>query len=97
MSVRRLCEEEATEEEKAEAAGAELKTKTPHNDVGNYWSGGVQTSIFRPVGMICRWFSQSSNNGQRWSSAYLNFELTQRLGATLPQMITRGFGGFQLQ
>ena len=33
MSVRRLCEEEATEE-KAEAAGAELKTKTPHNDVG---------------------------------------------------------------
>ena len=35
MSVRRLCEEEATEEEKAEAAGAELKTKTPHNDVGN--------------------------------------------------------------
>ena len=34
MSVRRLCEEEATEE-KAEAAGAELKTKTPHSDVGN--------------------------------------------------------------
>ena len=34
MSVRRLCEEEATEEEKAEAAGAELKTKTPHSDVG---------------------------------------------------------------
>ena len=32
--VRRLCEEEATEEEKAEAAGAELKTKTPHSDVG---------------------------------------------------------------
>ena len=29
-----MCEEEATEEEKAEAAGAELKTKTPHNDVG---------------------------------------------------------------
>ena len=30
-------EEEATEEEKKEekAAGAELKTKTPHNDVGN--------------------------------------------------------------
>ena len=29
-------EEEATEEEKKEekAAGAELKTKTPHNDVG---------------------------------------------------------------
>ena len=46
MSVRRLCEEEATEEEKAEAAGAELKTKTPHNDVGNYpppvhWSTGL--------------------------------------------------------
>ena len=34
MSVRRLCEEEATEEEKA--AGAELKTKTPHKDVGNH-------------------------------------------------------------
>ena len=31
-----MCEEEATEEEKKEekAAGAELKTKTPHNDVG---------------------------------------------------------------
>ena len=28
-------EEEATEEEKKEkAAGAEIKTKTPHNDVG---------------------------------------------------------------
>ena len=38
VSVRKLCEEEATEEEKAEAAGAELKTKTPHNDVGNYLS-----------------------------------------------------------
>ena len=34
MSVSELCEEEATEE-KAEAAGAELKTKTPHSDVGN--------------------------------------------------------------
>ena len=36
----RKCEEEkATEEEKEEekAAGAELKTKTPHSDVGNKW------------------------------------------------------------
>ena len=31
VSVRRLCEEEATEEEKAEAAGAELKIKGPDN------------------------------------------------------------------
>ena len=31
-----VCEEEATEEaEEEKAAGAELKTKTPHNDVGN--------------------------------------------------------------
>ena len=30
-----VCEEEATEEaEEEKAAGAELKTKTPHNDVG---------------------------------------------------------------
>ena len=41
MSIERKCEEEkATEEEKEEkeekAAGAELKTKNPHNDVGNY-------------------------------------------------------------
>ena len=36
MSIERKCDEEkATEEEKEEkAAGAELKTKTPHNDVG---------------------------------------------------------------
>ena len=35
VSVRRLCEEEATEEEKEEkAAGAELKTKKPYSDVG---------------------------------------------------------------
>ena len=27
-------EEKATEEEKEKAAGAELKTKTPHSDVG---------------------------------------------------------------
>ena len=42
MSIERKCEEEkATEEEKEEkeekAAGAELKTKTPHNDVGKNW------------------------------------------------------------
>ena len=37
MSIERKCDEEkATEEEKEEkAAGAELKTKTPHSDVGN--------------------------------------------------------------
>ena len=38
MSIERKCDEEkATEEEKEEkAAGAELKTKTPHSDVGKY-------------------------------------------------------------
>ena len=40
MSIERKCDEEkATEEEEEKeekAAGAELKTKTPHNDVGNY-------------------------------------------------------------
>ena len=36
LCERSVWEEEATEEEKKEkAAGAELKTKTPHNDVGN--------------------------------------------------------------
>ena len=38
MCERSVWEEEATEEEeekKEKAAGAELKTKTPHNDVGN--------------------------------------------------------------
>ena len=41
MSIERKCDEEkATEEEEEEekeekAAGAELKTKTPHSDVGN--------------------------------------------------------------
>ena len=35
LCERSVWEEEATEEEKKEkAAGAELKTKTPHNDVG---------------------------------------------------------------
>ena len=36
MCERSVWEEEATEEEekKEKAAGAELKTKTPHNDVG---------------------------------------------------------------
>ena len=29
-------EEEATDEEKEEAAGCRAKNKTPHNDVGNY-------------------------------------------------------------
>ena len=33
--MERKCDEEkATEEEKEKAAGAELKTKTPHKDVG---------------------------------------------------------------
>ena len=37
LCERSVWEEEATEEEKKEkAAGAELKTKTPHNDVGKY-------------------------------------------------------------
>ena len=38
LCERSVWEEEATEEEKKEkAAGAELKTKTPHNDVGKKW------------------------------------------------------------
>ena len=32
---REATEEEEEEKEKEKAAGAELKTKTPHNDVGN--------------------------------------------------------------
>ena len=35
MCEMRCDEEKATEEEKEKAAGAELKTKTPHSDVGN--------------------------------------------------------------
>ena len=35
MSVRRREATEEEEEEKEKAAGAELKTKTPHSDVGN--------------------------------------------------------------
>ena len=36
------CEEKATEEEEKEkAAGAELKTKTPHNDVGKNCSNAL--------------------------------------------------------
>ena len=31
----RVVREEATEEKEEKAAGAELKTKTPHSDVGN--------------------------------------------------------------
>ena len=34
MCEMRCDEEKATEEEKEKAAGAELKTKTPHSDVG---------------------------------------------------------------
>ena len=35
MCEMRCDEEKATEEEKEKAAGTELKTKTPHSDVGN--------------------------------------------------------------
>ena len=42
-----MCETSTTEErrrkEEAEAAGAELKTKTPHNDVGN------ENTVFTPL------------------------------------------------
>ena len=61
VSVRRLCEEEATEEENAEAAGAELKTKTPHNDVGKNIRAGINhmcsanspRDLLVPVGSFC--------------------------------------------
>ena len=39
MCEMRCDEEKATEEEKEKAAGAELKTKTPHKDVGKKQPG----------------------------------------------------------
>ena len=45
-----MSEEKATEEEKEKeekAAGAELKTKTPHNDVGKKVSGRNRLSRSR--------------------------------------------------
>ena len=40
-----VCEEEATEEaEEEKAAGAELKTKTPHNDVGKNGDNATWTN-----------------------------------------------------
>ena len=47
MCERSVWEEEATEEEeekKEKAAGAELKTKTPHNDVGKKHRTHLQRS-----------------------------------------------------
>ena len=56
MSVceRSVWEEEATEEaeeKKEKAAGAELKTKTPHNDVGNK---ALTSAIFQLLSVTCR-------------------------------------------
>ena len=48
-------EEEWTEEEEKEeeeAAGAELKTKTTHSDVGNYDS---ENSVLLRERVMCRW------------------------------------------
>ena len=46
-----MSEEKATEEEKEEkAAGAELKTKTPHKDVGNKTYVGKKTCGWKTYG-----------------------------------------------
>ena len=45
-----LCEEEATEEKEEEAAGTELKTKTPHSAVGN-------KTVYFNLFQIFTWFA----------------------------------------